>query len=108
MQFEQGRSLSRSSRVCSGSLAAAVMLIGGVRCYPTSGHAIVTACSLILGTISLLHVLKFPVQLRREFACKPLKLVGNEAPESQREAGFRKIPCLFRGVTADQLVEGEN
>ena len=78
-----------------GSLAAAATLIGGVRSCPISGHAIVADCSLILGTISLLRVLKFPVQLRGDFVCKPLKLVGEQATELQRKAGFREIPCLF-------------
>ncbi len=45
--------------------------------------------------LSLQHVRKFPVPLRREFVGKLLNLVGDRAPESQRKARFCKIPCLF-------------
>ena len=43
-----------SGDVAYGPLAAAVTLIEGVRSYPViSGRAAVTACSLIVGIISL-------------------------------------------------------
>src|SRR5262249_432946 len=37
----------------------------------------------------------FPVPLRREFCCNPLKLLVHWTPESQNRARFRKIPCRF-------------
>src|SRR5215207_6303346 len=44
---------------------------------------------------SLSGVRKFPAPLRREFNCKPLKLLANWAPKSAEAGQICKIACRF-------------
>jgi hypothetical protein len=53
------------------------------------------AYSLLPAKFSLIPFQKFPVQLSREFCCKPLNSLIDWIRKSPVEPGFCKIPCQF-------------